>query len=191
MVRIDCEEIWERGKLVLGRPRGAWEVIKGEEISIKGVYEKYLVVLAFLSSASVFLSNSVIGYENVQNVVVREGFFSGLILFGVLFLMELFSVYLLSVVLEYIGKSPIFFSKGGREDFFKVVSFSLMPVFIGHFLMFLPIVGTTLGVLFWLYSIYVFFLGVGIILEIGNKIPYIFLSIAVFSLVMSFLSLFS
>lgn len=143
----------DRAKKIILTPKTEWEVINGETTTPGALYTGYVLPLSLVAAAGQFL----------LNVVFSRGWGLGFLL----------SVALTSVLTTTIGYfvgiyvfdllAPHFASEKNLSKSAQLVAYALTPGFIATFLSFLPSMGGLLGAAAWVYSIYLMYLGVGLL----------------------------
>lgn len=150
-----------RVKNILLTPKTEWPVIRAEPASVGGLYTGWLCLLAAIPAIAGFVSMSIIGFGGF-GVSMRLPIGAGLTHMVVGYLMYLGMAYLLALIVN--ALAPTF---GGRKDFLsalKVVAYGVTAAWLGGVLTLLPL-GTLLSLLAALYSIYLLYLGLPVLMD--------------------------
>jgi hypothetical protein len=143
----------DRAKKILLTPKTEWEVINAETATPWALYTGYVLPLSLVAAAGQF----------ALNVVFSRGWGLGFLL----------SMALTSVLTTTIGYfvaihvfdllAPHFASEKNLAKSAQLVAYALTPGFIATFLGFFPSMGGLIGAAAWVYSIYLMYLGVGLL----------------------------
>jgi hypothetical protein len=143
----------DRAKKILLTPKTEWEVINGETNTPGALFTGYVLPLSLVAAAG----------QLVLSIVFSRGW--GL---GFLFSMALTSV--LTAIVGYFVAihvidllAPHFASEKNLPKSAQLVAYALTPGYIATFLGFLPSMGGLIGAAAWVYSIYLMYLGVGLL----------------------------
>ncbi len=147
---------------ILTKPKEEWPVIAGESTTVASLYSGYIMILAAIPVLASFISMSLIGISAFFTTV-RVGILAGLIGAIVGYALSLAGVYLAAVVLEKLA--PTFQSQGDTLQALKLVAYAYTSVWVAGVFNLLPIIGF-LGVLAGgIYSIYLFYLGLPVLMK--------------------------
>lgn len=147
-----------RVKDVLMNPSGCWGAITAESLTIKDIYLKYFLALAAIGPVCTFLGSVVWGGDQVQGTV-SQLFVVNLAQYGFALIMA----YLMAMVFEKLA--PRSGGRGDRVAGLKLYVFALVPSAISGIFMLIPVL-SILALLLGLYSVYVFWQGIGPMLSI-------------------------
>ncbi len=152
----------ERVQAILLQPKATWPVIEGEPDDIPALYKNYLVYLAGVSSLAAFIGYSLVG-TGVMGIHFRVPIVAGLANMVVGFVLTLVMVYVLALVAN--ALAPSF---GGQKDMgkaFKLVAYGATAGLLGGVFNLLPAL-SMLGLLAGLYSIYLLYTGVPVLMKV-------------------------
>lgn len=152
----------ERVQAILLKPKATWPVIEGEPDDIAGLYKNYLVYLAGVSSLAAFIGFSLIG-TGMMGIHFRVPILAGLANMVVGFVLTLVMIYVLALVAN--ALAPSF---GGQKDMgkaFKLVAYGATAGLLGGVFNLLPAL-SMLGLLAALYSIYLLYTGVPVMMKV-------------------------
>ncbi|HYK90823.1 MAG TPA: YIP1 family protein [Acidobacteriota bacterium] len=147
---------------IITRPKEEWQVIAGESASVASLYSSYIVILAAIPVVAGFIKMSLIG-TTVVFTTVRVGFVTGMVGAIVGYVLSLAGVYLAAFVVEKLA--PTFQSQGDISQALKLVAYAYTAAWVAGVFNLLPIIGI-LGVLAGgIYSIYLFYLGLPVLMR--------------------------
>jgi hypothetical protein len=154
-------DLVERVKAIVFMPKDTWQIIKGEEMTIKRIYTSYAAILALIPAVASFIGWSLVGYRAFF-VVVRQPVVNGLAYAVLYYVFSLLGVFVTAYVANMLA--PRF---GGRQDLnraVKVIAFSYTPAWIAGVLYIIPSLAF-LAVVLSLYSLYLLYLGLPALME--------------------------
>lgn len=152
----------ERVQAILLKPKATWPVIESEPDDIPGLYKNYLVYLAGVSSLAAFIGYSLVG-TGMMGIHFRVPIVAGLVNMVVGFALTLALIYVLALVAN--ALAPSF---GGQKDMgkaFKLVAYGATAGLLGGVFNLLPAL-SMLGLLAGLYSIYLLYTGVPVLMKV-------------------------
>lgn len=152
-----------RTKSIILKPSQTWLEIKEEKTTISELYTSYAAILAAIPAVAVaqLIGYGLIGHS-VLGTHIRWGIgraFGYAILFYILSLMGIYVVALITDAL-----APSFGSKKNILNAFKTVVFSMTPGWVGGIFYIIPPL-SILAILAALYGIYLFYLGLPVLME--------------------------
>lgn len=146
---------------ILLKPKETWPQIAQEAATVQSLYKEWLLILAAIPAVAAFIGLSVVGV-GAFGVSYRMPFLSGLVHMVVSYALSLGMVYLLSLLVN--ALAPTF---GGTPDplaALKLVAYGCTAGFVGGVFQLLPSLGV-LGLLCGLYSIYLIYLGLPVLMR--------------------------
>ena len=156
------QEIIERAKAIIFRPRETWPIIKEEVATVGDVFRNYVVILAALPPVASFLGLWIFG----RSVSFAPGryhvsFFKGISMAVVEYIVTLVGVYVAALVVEWLA--PNFQAQRDRVRAFKLVAYSFTPAFVIGIVNIIPDLAplTILG----LYGFYLLYVGLPYLME--------------------------
>ncbi|MEZ5662041.1 MAG: Yip1 family protein [Burkholderiaceae bacterium] len=160
----------ERVKAMLLRPRETWPEVAAEAHDVVTIYRDYLVYLAGVSALASFVGLSLVGFGGM-GFHVRVPWLSGLAYMVVGFVLTLAMVYVAARVAD--ALAPRF---NGQKDFasaFRLVAYGATAALLGGVFQILPVL-SILGLLAALYSIFLLYTGVPVMLKVpeDKAIPF-------------------
>ena len=160
---------------VLTKPADEWRVIASEPATVEGLMRNYAAPLAAIPAIGIFIGSTIVGISVPLLGTIRYGIVRGLVSACLAFVMALVGVWINAVVVEKLA--PTFQSRGGTIQALKLVVYAMTPVWIAGILNLIPALGL-LGIVAGLYAIYLFYLGVPVLMETpaDKVIPYMVVS---------------
>lgn len=152
-----------RVQAILSNPRSEWSVVAGEQTTIKDLYLGYIMLLAAIGPVCGFFKMTLFGINVPLLGTYRVGFGAGLgnMLFS--YVMALVGVYLVALVINLLA--PSF---GGIKDdlqALKTVAYAYTAAWLAGVGQLLPWVGMILVLVGSLYSIYLLYLGLPVMMQ--------------------------
>ncbi|HEY5464358.1 MAG TPA: Yip1 family protein [Hanamia sp.] len=142
----------ERAKNILLTPKTQWPVVNSESATPPSLLIGYVFPMAIISSIGKILSGfmwvGVFGSYFIWAAVI--GFVSIIISFYI-------SIYVIDML------APSFGSEKNLNKSAQLVAYSNTPTWIAGLLSFIPVIGFLLVIAGWIYSIYLFYLGLGVL----------------------------
>lgn len=162
----------ERARKILVQPAAEWPVIEAEPTDVATLYREYIILLAAIPAVCSFLTWSVFGVYVPLAGRIRNSIFSGLFLGILTYALTLASVYVSALIIDWLA--PKFASRPGVIQALKLVAYSMTPVWVAGVFQLIPTLGRFLGLVAGLYSIYLFYLGLPILMKTPSDrvIPY-------------------
>ena len=146
---------------ILLKPKETWLTIEQEPGDIVSIYTRYLMILAAIPAVATFIGFSIIG-AGMFGFSYRVPFFSGLGMMVVSYVMSLVSVFVLGLVVD--ALAPTFGGTKNPVNALKLVAYGCTAGFVGGVFSLLPAL-SMLGVLVGLYSIYLIYTGVPVLMK--------------------------
>jgi hypothetical protein len=170
---------------ILTRPKAEWPVIEAEATNTGKLYREYIAILAAIPAISTFIGMSLIGISIPMFGTFRVGIVRGLANAVVAYVLTLVGVYIAAVVIDRLA--PAFESKQDQLQALKLVAYASTPAWVGGVLTIIPPLAI-LGLLVGLYAIYLFYLGLPVLMKTpaAKVIPYMVVA-AIVVIVLNFL----
>jgi hypothetical protein len=152
-----------RAAAILLRPSRTWQQIEGEPSHLRTLYRTYVAPLAAVPAVCGALGVAMFGI-GFANIGVRQS------LVGTL--LEALSGYMLTLVLVYVAARLVAVTAGAfggvRNDAqaLKLVAYSATPVWVAGVLNLYPSLSLPAGILAALYSLYILYLGLPLLLRV-------------------------
>ena len=170
---------------ILTRPKAEGPVIEAEATNPGKLYREYIAILAAIPAISTFIGMSLIGISIPMFGTFRVGIVRGLANAVVAYVLTLVGVYIAAVVIDRLA--PAFESKQDQLQALKLVAYASTPAWVGGVLNIFPPLAI-LGLLVGLYAIYLFYLGLPVLMKTpaAKVIPYMVVA-AIVVIVLNFL----
>lgn len=160
---------------ILKSPATEWPVIAGESTDVGRLYREYIMILSAIPAIAMFIGHSVVGISMPFSGTYRQPMMSGFSAMLVSYVMGLIGVYICAVIIEWLA--PKFQSSGTRLDALKLVAYASTPVWVAGILNILPLLGM-LTLLAALYGVYLFYLGLPVMMKTPADQGVIFMIVA-------------
>lgn len=154
-------DIVRRVQDILLKPKDTWPVIAAEPTDVATLYRGYIALLAAIPAVAMFIGLSVIGV-GAFGMSYRVPFVSGLVSAIVNYVLTLGMVYVVALIVE--ALAPTFGGTKDRLQALKVVAYGSTASFVGGVFYLLPSL-SPLAFLAALYSIYLFYLGLPVLMR--------------------------
>ncbi len=158
-------DIVQRAKAMVLSPAAEWRVIEPESGDPAYLIVNYVAFLAAIPPACLFLRRLLfdwrgprIGFHHIHHF----GLFSGLFGAVVHWLAALVVVYAMAVIID--GLAPTFMAQKNQQNAMKLAAYSLTPAWLAGVFALIPGLGF-LRLLALIYSIYVFWLGLPVLMK--------------------------
>jgi hypothetical protein len=163
---------------ILTKPKEEWPVIAGESTSVAALYTNYIMLLAAIPVVASFISMSLIGAVRLVTGA-HVGIIGSLLAAIVQYALSLAGVYLSAFVIEKLA--PTFQSEGNRLQALKLVAYASTAAWVAGVCNILPIIGSLAVLAGAIYSIYLLYLGLPVMMKTppDKVIVYLIVSIVV------------
>ena len=160
---MDISKVITRMQAILTTPKSAWPVVAGETTTIKDLYLGYIMMLAAIGPVCGFIKSTVFGINIPLLGTYRVGFGTGLgnMLFS--YLMALVGVYLVALVINLLA--PSFGGTKNDLQALKTVAYAYTAAWVAGVGQLLPWVGMAILLAGSLYSIYLLYLGLPMMMQ--------------------------
>jgi len=165
----------EMAKGIILRPSQTWLEIKEEKTTISELYTSYAVILAAIPAVAQFIGTSMVGYS-LMGTHIKLGFGSALGQAITQYVLSLVAIYVVALIAD--ALAPKFNSRKDILNAFKAVVFSMTPAWVGGVFLVIPtLAGLTL--LASLYGIYLFYLGLPLLMETPKEKSLIYVIVVI------------
>ena len=156
----------KRVKNILLTPKSEWEVIKGEPLTIAGMFTKYAMVLAAIPALGGFIGYALVGvsipfFGNFRYPVVR-----GLIWALLTYILSLVGTFVLALIVD--NLAPSFGAKKDMVASVKTVAFAYTASWLGGIFAIFPSL-SMLAALFGIYSLILLWMGMKALKEVPSN----------------------
>lgn len=151
----------DRAQKILMQPKQEWYVIQQEPTLPAQLYPSYIIPLAAIGPVARVIGLMLFGLS------VFVGPLTGLLPYAIvsavlLFAMDLASVYVMALIID--ALAPSFSGQKHFYQAFKVAAYCKTPAWLGGIFYLIPSLGI-LGALLGLYSIYLLYLGLPVLMQ--------------------------
>jgi len=182
---VNIPAIQARVTKIVTDPKTEWTVIEPEPTPVDKLYKGYIIPLAAIPVLATFIGMSFIGvsygFGTFRTPIVR-----GLVGACVSYVLALAAVYISALVVSKLA--PTFQSVSDDRQALKLVAYAETPIWIAGALNVIPFLGALAGLVGGLYAIYLFYLGVPVMMKTPTDkvIPYMVVA-AVVIIVLAFI----
>jgi len=153
----------DRVKNILLSPRTEWPVIEAEPATVASLYTGYIVPLAAIPAICQAIGMSMIGITiPFVGTHYRTPIVTAITSAVVMYVFSLIAVFIVALIVN--GLAPTFGGTKNQVQALKVVAYSYTASWIGGILSLVPAI-SIIGVLFGLYSLYLLFLGLPVLMK--------------------------
>jgi hypothetical protein len=154
-------DLVERAKAIVLRPSAEWRAIETESGDVAYLFTNYVAILAAIPVVARLIRQTVIGGPGPRFGHHHFGFFSSLFSAVVHYVAAFVIVYLAAVIID--GLAPTFSGRKNQENAMKLAAYSMTPAWLAGVFVLIPGFGflRILG----LYGLYVFWLGLPILMK--------------------------
>jgi Yip1-like protein len=140
----------ERAKNILASPKTEWLVIDSETATPQSLLITYVLPMAIIASIGQILTG-----------LVWAGVFASYFIWAAIigFVSIIISFYISIYVIDMLA--PSFGSQKNLNKSAQLVAYSNTPNWVAGLLSFIPVIGWLLVIAGWIYSIYIFYTGLG------------------------------
>lgn len=181
---VDTAAIQARVTKVLTDPKNEWPVIEKEPTTLEKLYKGYIIPLAAIPVIASFIGTVFIGVNMGFLGTYRTPIVRGVFWAIVSYVLALAAVYIAAFVVNKLA--PTFQSQPSDTQSLKLVAYAETPVWIAGALHILPFLGALAGLIGGLYAIYLFYLGLPVMMKTPQDkvIPYMLVAAVVIIVLM-------
>jgi hypothetical protein len=154
---IAADNIVARVKSILLTPRSEWPVIAAEPQTVRGLYSRYIIILAAIPAGVHFLSYSLIGVSVPFLGSYRVGITSALTTTIVSYVLSLVGIYILALIVD--ALAPTFGGEKNQVQALKVVAYSYTASWIASIIGIIPGLSLLAALAGAIYGIYLLNMG--------------------------------
>ncbi|MFC1510904.1 Yip1 family protein [Candidatus Margulisiibacteriota bacterium] len=174
--------VLSRARNIIINPRVTWQVIKDETVEVKQLFINYAAPLALIPAICSLIGMTLFGVRMPSGLVVRAPFMEALTAGALGYVFHLVAVFIGGHIIKLLA--PVFKSKVDLAASIKLAVFSMTPAWLAGVFSLIP--GLGLLSILGLYGIYLFVLGLPVLLDTPpNKVVFYVLSVLVASFVIS------
>ncbi len=157
----------DRVKNILITPKTEWLVIDAEATTVKNILMSYVLPLAAISALGSILST-----------ILPSSYFTNYLVWMAIikFISIMIGFYISTYVIDMLA--PSFNSEKNLAKSSQLVAYSNTPVWVAGFLSFIPAIGVLLAIAGWVYSIYLFYNGLGVMKKTSEDKKVVYMVVA-------------
>lgn len=174
----------DRVKRLLLKPKDEWLVIDTESVDVVSLYKSYIVPLAAIGPVCGLIGMSVVGISLPMMGTFRLPFSSALAQAVVNFGLMLGGVYVVALIID--ALAPTFGAQRSTTQALKLAAYASTASWLGGVFMLIPALGM-LSLLAALYSLYLFYLGLPILMRVPPERAIGYTAVVVISTVALFI----
>ncbi len=180
----------EKIKLLILKPKETWESISNESLTTQDILKKYLILALCIPAAATFIGRWIIGIRIPFYGVYRLTFGASLFTAVLEYALILLGIWGMGKVIQFLAEK--FESSTSEVNAYKLVVFSFLPYLAAGVIYLIPSLGTLVA-LMGLYCIYLFYVGIPVIMNTPEEkvLPFsitIILSVLVIYFIISVLT---
>jgi len=160
-----------RVQAILLNPKAEWPVIEREPGDAGFLFTNYVAILAAIPAVCGFVGVSIVGVAGY-----RVGIFSGLFSAIVGYIMAFVGVYVVALIID--ALAPSFNGQKNFANALKLVVYSSTAAWLGGVFSLIPAL-SILGVLCGLYSLYLLYLGIPVLMKSPDDKSLVYTIVAV------------
>jgi hypothetical protein len=182
---VNTAAIQARVTKILTDPSNEWPVIQAEPTTTEQLFKGYIGPLAAVAAIAGFIGSSIIGTLGL----FRTPIVWGLVGACMTFVLALVGVYVSAIVVSKLA--PTFQSTPDDRQALKLVAYAETPVWIAAVIGIIPIIGVLASIIGGLYAIYLFYLGLPVMMKTppDKVIPYMVVAAVVIIVIMVVMSM--
>jgi len=168
----------ERVTRILKQPKQEWPVIEAETTDTAALYRSYIVPLAAIPAICGFIGMVVIGVSLPFVGRYRYGIAEALRVEIFQYIGQLLGCYVAALIVSKLA--PTFGSRDSQIQALKLVAYATTPVWVAGVLNLIPVLAVLI-VFAAIYSIYLYYLGVPVLMKTppDKVVPYMVVSVLV------------
>jgi Yip1 domain len=152
----------DRAKNILLQPKQEWPVIQGEQATVGSLYTSYIIPLAAIGPVASVIGWSVFGLHLPFVGSIRMPIGYGVRNAAITYVAGLIGVFILALIID--ALAPTFGGQKNQIQALKVAAYSYTAAWVGGIFSLIPTLAI-LGLLVSLYSIYLLYLGLPVLMK--------------------------
>ena len=168
---LDVPALQSRVTNILKDPKREWVVIEAEQTTTEQLYRRYIAPLAAIPAVCGFIGMTLVGVSVPFVGTYRESIPRAFVSMVVTYVLSLVGVYVAALIVNKLA--PTFDSRPDQVQALKIVAYAQTPSWIAGVLSLVPVLAP-LGIVAALYAIYLFYLGLPVLMKTpqAKVIPY-------------------
>ena len=151
----------ERVQSILLRPKQTWPVIAAESADVASIYTGYVAILAAIPAIAGFIGMTLVGV-GAFGVSYHMPIVTGILRMVIGYVLSLVMVFVLALIVD--ALAPTFGGTKNQIQALKLVAYGCTAGFVGGIFSLIPSL-SILGLLAALYSIYLFYTGISVLMR--------------------------
>jgi len=158
-------DIIQRAKAIILTPNTEWPVIEGEPGEAGDLFKNYVAILAAIPAVCSFIGMWIVVVSVPIVGTVRVGFVSGLVSAVVQYALTFVMVYVMALIID--ALAPTFSGQKNQANALKLAVYSMTPAWIAGVFSLIP--GLALLGILGLYSVYLLWVGLPLLMKVPNE----------------------
>lgn len=161
-VDMNPPSIQDRAKRIITDPNAEWPVIEREQTTVEKLYREYIALLAAVPVLASMVGGVVIGSPGLFGWS-RTPVVLAVITAILTYALALVGVYVAAFIVDKLA--PTFDSKPDQMQALKLVAYAYTPAWVAGAALLIPILGGFVAFAGSIYSIYLFYLGLPVMMK--------------------------
>jgi hypothetical protein len=161
-LEVNPPSVVDRAKRIITDPRAEWPVIEPEQTTVEKLYREYIALLAAIPVLAAMLGNVVIGSPGLFGWA-RTPVVPAVVTAIFTYVLALVGVYIAAFIVDKLA--PTFDSQPNQMQALKLVAYAYTPAWVAGAAYILPVIGTLVALVGSLYAVYVFYLGLPVMMK--------------------------
>ncbi len=174
----------DRVKRLLLQPKEEWQVIDKESVDVADLYKSFIAPLAAIGPLCSLIGMSVVGTSLAGMGTVRVSFGAALIQSVLIFGLMLGGVYVMALIID--ALAPTFGAQRSKSQALKLAAYASTASWLGGVFTLVPLL-SALNLLAALYSLYLFYLGLPILMRVPEDRTIGYTAVVVLSTIVLFI----
>lgn len=165
-------------KQLILKPKQTWQDIQSDSLTTQDILKKYLILAVSIPAAATFVGRWIVGIRIPFYGVHRLSFFASLFTAVLEYSLILIGIWGAGKVIQFLAEK--FESSTHEINAYKLIVFSFLPYLAAGIIYLIPSLGTLVA-LMGLYCLFIFYLGIPVIMETPEErvLPFSIVSILV------------
>lgn len=174
----------DRVKRLLLQPKQEWQVIDKESVDVADLYKSYIAPLAAIGPLCSVIGMSVVGTSLVGMGTFRVSFGAALVQSVLVFGFMLGGVYAVALIID--ALAPTFGAQRSKSQALKLAAYASTAAWLGGAFALIPML-SVFGVLAAVYSLYLFYIGLPILMRVPEDRTVGYAAVVVLSTIVLFI----
>ena len=156
-------DLVQRAKNIIVTPQTEWRVIASEPSTTGDLITGYVIPLSAVGAIAGFIGSSILGATIPFAGTYRVGIVAGLMSACFAIVMAVVSIFILSIIIN--ALAPTFGGQQNSQQAMKVAAYSYTAAWVAGIARIFPILGSLVLLLGALYSLYLLYLGLPVLMK--------------------------